>query len=258
MSCEELQDQFVSYLLGELSSAEAQAVEAHLSSSCSNCQEELEAIREALELVFAAVPVAKLSHAQLERISQQALRKTSPEFNHRTSGSTQTQFAATISDARLTTRLFQALLAIAAGFFLMVGWQAITIKQPRALLSQQEYVPSPDNATEEKSSSMSGITGLPPGSNESVHYVSLKMRPAQATVHGYCLEDTFSGQTHIVGNINRAPIIGEQFRLTVFADTGETDIPITVDQSGRFMKVFTTPQGAIRDILLQASVPEKR
>jgi hypothetical protein len=257
MSCEELQDQFVSYLLGELSPAEAHAVDTHLASSCANCHEEFEAVREALELVFEAVPVAKLSHAQRQRISQEALRKTSPEFNHRTPLSTPPQAGGPIPEDRLTIGLFQALLAIAAGFFLMVGWQAITRKQPHLLLSQQEHNPSPDNATEHQNTGLSGGTDLPPGSNESVHYVSLKMRPAQATVHGYCLEDTFSGQTHIVGNINRAPMIGEQFRLTVFTDIGETEIPIAVDESGRFMKIFTTPQGAIRDILLQASVAKE-
>ena len=138
MSCDELQDQFVSYLQGELSADEAHAVEAHLATSCLSCQVELEALREALELVFTAAPVAHVSHTQLQRITEQALRKSPPRYRRSLSPSSAhaETWVANPREHR-TVRIFQALLAVAAGFFLMVGWQAVTSTRRPSILSQK-------------------------------------------------------------------------------------------------------------------------
>ncbi len=268
MSCDELQDQFVSYLLGELSADEAHSVEAHLASSCSSCQAELEALREALELVFTAAPVAHVSRTQLHRITEQAiteqaiteqaLRKSAPSYRRKLSpSSAHPETWVANPGEHLTVRIVQALLAVAAGFFLMVGWQALTSTQLPSILSQQPSSKS-EFRPDQSAAGLSGDADLLPGSNEHVHYVSLKMRPALAAVHGYYLEDAFSGQAHVVGNINRAPLNNEQFRLIVVTDLGETEVPVAVGKTGRFMKLLTTSKSEVREIMLQASTNGNR
>ncbi len=252
MNCEQLQDQLVPYLLGELSSDEVLDIESHLSSDCVNCHRELEVIRDALGLVFAAVPEARMSPEQRHHIARQAVGKTSPDSRQTMNWSTTVETPGSLTYAIQPATLLQSLLAIAAGFFLMLGWQAVTSSERPAEFSTGGHVFNLGSA-ERSSAAMSGDSDLLPGSHQHVRYVSLKSQPTQSAVHGYCLADTFSGQLHIIGNFDRDPPSNEHFRLTLVTATDVIEVPMAVDETGLFKKIIPLPDHVIREILLHVT-----
>ncbi|MCA9160273.1 MAG: zf-HC2 domain-containing protein, partial [Planctomycetales bacterium] len=121
MKCEHYQEQFVEYLLYELSAAEEQAIQQHLQSGCSACNAEFLAIRDGAELLFSVAPQAEFSQARRDAILAHVLTatcKARPQIaDNRSSSSSRT--AAGRREARFQP--LHGLLALVAGFALVLA-----------------------------------------------------------------------------------------------------------------------------------------
>ena len=75
MSCEQIQDELVAFVLDDLPLGECRRVQQHLDSGCHACNEELKQVREQLDCVFDMVPDNRLTDLEVDQIHQQVLAK---------------------------------------------------------------------------------------------------------------------------------------------------------------------------------------
>ncbi len=272
MSCEQIQEDFVPYLLGELSSDEAWCIERHLSEGCARCREDFNTIREAIGLVFEAVPASDLTAERQRSVVRHALHATQPSCSNSYAPalSALTDSLSTGPRVASSVLLLQALLAVAAGFFLVLGAQAfLRSGQPDERTMSELNVPRLDDSPQEaeaipserpvqqRANRLAGDPELLPGSHDAVHFVSLKAQPVQTALIGYFLADPFSGELHVVGQIlpqaRQAPRRNQRFSLTITTDQTRSDEPLQVDDNGGFKLIVPLPQHLIRDISLQVA-----
>ena len=67
MSCDQIQDSLIAYVLGELPMGETLRVEQHMNSGCTSCNEELIQVSRQLDQVYQAVPTETLSDVEIDQ-----------------------------------------------------------------------------------------------------------------------------------------------------------------------------------------------
>lgn len=252
MSCQQLQQDFVPFLLGELEHQAASVIETHLATGCTECVNDFVILREAVETVFAAVPAAALPIEQQQRIRRMAVREWGPGREAFELSPT----AAAVGSVQLQTastpwRMLQALLSLAAGFFLIVGWQAWQNDGRLDNSLQSRTTAATDGATV-AAQALSGDPQLLPRAKDKVHFVSVKNSPTQLPVTGYFLADRFSSQLHVVGKIAQLPQPEAHYQLTIATDRSTLQVPISVEAEGHFKVIVALPESAIREVVLEA------
>lgn len=251
MNCEQIQDQLVPLLLEELSASDQRIVQAHLDSGCPDCQAAWRCLSEATELLYLAVPSVPLSASQQRTIVRTALQANpgGTRHNRPSWAPVAAEEFSPIRESFQPFRLLQALLAVAAGFLVMLTAQAwwSVVSQPAL------------NALADRSGQSWGQTAdaepqlnVASGSCSGVHFVSMTIhtKAAQPIHAGYFVADRFSGELHVLGNISRIPHSDEQFRLIVGTSSGQEEYPVSVDQQGRFKLILSIPDSQIRELSL--------
>ena len=118
MSCLDVQDSLVEYLLGELDSQRRASVEMHLANGCSECRAELQALTESVDVLWQAVPNKQLSEELQRAIVLRACTATpASEIAEKT---TVASHPASIRPKIIRNPIAQALLAFAAGILFMM------------------------------------------------------------------------------------------------------------------------------------------
>jgi len=266
MSCEQVQEHFVPYLLGELPSQESELVEVHLASGCLSCAAEWKLAREALELAFESVPAVQVSAEQQRRIVRQALCSQPPGSSAQPASiSASTADEALLYDALQPARLFQSLLSLAAGFFVMLGaqglWSARATSEKNVATQRTAAGTAAGTATSPLGSPASGwsLPGTPPGlmpdAQKAVRFVSLTAQPTHP-ITGFYLDDRFSGELHVVGSIHRPPLPAESFWLKLILRDASLEVAVTVDEQGRYQCIVPLPNQAITAISLHSEISQ--
>ena len=68
MKCDNVQQNLVEYVLGDLNASETAAIDAHLQEGCAACERELSEVRDEVEAVYAQPAKAELDTAEIHRI----------------------------------------------------------------------------------------------------------------------------------------------------------------------------------------------
>lgn len=261
MSCEQVQELFVPYLLGELPSQETELVEVHLASGCLSCAGEWKLAREALELAFESVPAVQISAEQQRRIVRQALRSQPPGSSTQPAFiSASTADEASLYDALQPARLFQSLLSLAAGFFVMLGaqglWSARATSENVATQRTAAGIATSPLGSLASGWSLPGTQpGLMPDAQKAVRFVSLTAQPTHP-VTGYYLDDRFSGELHVVGSIHRSPLPEESFWLKLIVRDAPLEVAVTVDEQGRYQCIVPLPTQAVTAVSLHSEISQ--
>jgi hypothetical protein len=258
MICEQIQEHFVPYLLGELPSEEAELVEVHVASGCLSCARELKLAREALELAFESIQAVHVSDEQQRRIVRQALRSQPPASTaHPAAMSASTAGESFLHDALQPARLFQSLLSLAAGFFVMLGAQGLWSARatPGNVAAQRTTAGTTAGTPSLPTSGWSLPSTHPrlmPDAQKTVRFVSLTAQPTQPVLTGYFLDDRFSGELHVVGSIHRTPQPEESFWLRLIMRDALIEVAVAVDVQGRYQCIVPLPTQAITAISLHS------
>lgn len=81
MSCEQIKDDLVAYVLDDLPLGQVRTVEQHLQTGCPSCNAELIEVKKELDHVFEAIPDERLSDAEIEEIHRQVVAKHNVRIN---------------------------------------------------------------------------------------------------------------------------------------------------------------------------------
>ncbi len=209
MSCDDVQDLLVEYLMGELDSQSLASVERHLASGCNQCQAELQALTQSVDALWQAVPAQKLSEEFQRSILTRACSATSSEITKHT---TLASHPASIPQRLYRNPFAQALLAFAAGILFMM------YMKPAAKIAD-DFAASRPPVTKASSNVNLASPQIPASLQmsekryESTQLVSLRRKPGSGEPRGYVLCDALTREIHVFCHGLQQPPSGMQYVL---------------------------------------------
>ncbi len=254
MKCEHYQEQFVEYLLCELSATEEQSIQQHLESGCAACNAEFLAIRDGAELLFSVAPQAEFSQAKRDAILAHALAATCnarPQLaDNRSSSSTRAVAG------RRETRLhpLHGLLALVAGFALVLALPVASRIEPVSTA-----LDPPGGET-----TKSGLEGLFPAPSAMPNFISFEnvsqlAKPENLRVSGFLLLDTRAGEIHLLGSQLVPDLPGTPaLDLQITTASGTSHYPLSFNSSGLCKLLVPLPQEPILKIESVHRIPLTR
>jgi hypothetical protein len=252
MSCAGVQDNLVEYLLGELDPQRRIDVEQHLASGCDECQSELQALTESVDVLWQAVPNQVLSAGFQRELVSRAL-STNPA-NDSIEPAKQSTFPAAHSNHRTSIAIVQALFAFAAGLLLMMFLQSnretvreITATGPSIMQSRASVnlaspkIPASLEISEKK--------------YENTRLVSLRRKPGSDELKGYVLCDALTREIHLYCFGLQQPPYGTHYVLWLLGPGIEIRAVdrLEVDSGGVCKTAFRWPEEDFRYVKVIAS-----
>ncbi|MEO8268490.1 MAG: hypothetical protein ABI557_02145 [Aureliella sp.] len=249
MNCENYQEQFVEFILCELSRSQELAIQRHLQSGCVACNSEFLAIREGTELLFSVAPQAELSQANRDAILNRALATTSdPGFQPaKYERSLSPVTAVSGRDGRRQT--LQGLLALVAGFALVLAIPAASQIEPVSTAFDIGVGGGADR----------GLGGVLPAPDVRPNFVSFEnvsqlAQPENLRVSGFLLLDTRAGEIHLLGR-QLGPVLAgpSALDLEIVTASGKVHYPLSFNSSGFCKQLVPFPQEPILKIEIVSS-----
>lgn len=203
MSCLDVQDLMVEYLLGELDSEHRAKVESHLATGCSECQIELHALTESVDALWQAVPNKKLSDSVQQEIVAR-VRAGAPRVTIDKAAEVSPR-TASVPLRLMHNPIAQAMIAFAAGVLCMIFIKTdnkVEVATQRATTSvnlASPRIPKSLQMSEKK--------------YESTQLVSLRQKPDSSELRGHVLCDALTREIHIFCRGLQQPPSGTQYVL---------------------------------------------
>ncbi len=257
MTCEHFQEQFVEYLLCELSESEERAIEQHLQSGCVACNEEFLAIRDGTELLFSVAPQTELTQVKCDAILAGVLA-ASTDARSRSKNDVSSPPVVLLAERKRNGRrhALQGLLALVAGFALVLAIPAAGRIEPSstALDGRVEM-----GGVEEGNTSGLGV--VVPARNARPNFVSFEnmtqiAQPKDRSVSGFLLIDTLAGEIHLLGRRLEPALPGAPpLELQIVTASGSVQYPLNFSASGFCKSLVSLPREPIVKIEIVSSSP---
>ena len=243
MSCADIQNSLVEYLLNELDDAEQTNVEQHLASDCEACHAELHRLSDSMDLLWQSVPNPPLPPLLREQVLAKCLN-TPPSSCESKTSAVHTKLA----NKSPAIVLGEMLLAFAAGVLLMTTLH-LTIKQfgDRSVTSQQAAVKQNQVANASRFG-----TGDTPDALEmsgkpykQSHFITLHRQSKANELSGQLLWDKLNREIHVYCFGLSTPPAGKQYTLWMVGSQKTVRIvdELKVDAAGECRTVAHWPDG---------------
>lgn len=249
MTCEEFQDQFVEYFLGELSPAEQHDIEEHLQSGCGACNHEFRALHDATELLYAIAPQVELTQAQRDTIFQNAV-SSDWEANQAVPPPPVQARRDREAGGQSSLGLGAGLLALVAGFVLVMLVPATTRRNASGqLLSPQQFVHALEGERTELASKLKFVSFEDVSSNDD----SQRPQPdAQPQLLGFLLVDARAREIHLLGRLEKTALSDvPEFELSIITASENIIHPLKFDPQGSCRALVPLPAEPILGIELR-------
>ena len=208
MSCLDVQDTLVEYLLGELDAQRRASVELHLANGCSECRAELQTLTESVDVLWQAVPNKMLSEQlQREIVSRVCAVKPASEIAER---ATIPSRPASIRSRLIRNPMAQALLAFAAGLLFMMYVKPGASGEMSANRPARGPTGSSVNLASPR---IPASLAMSEKKYESTQLVSLRRKPNSSELKGFVLCDALTREIHIYCFGLQQPTNGRQYAL---------------------------------------------
>ncbi|MDX1927657.1 MAG: anti-sigma factor [Pirellulaceae bacterium] len=220
MSCLNVQDLLVEYLLNELAPEQRATVEMHLASGCSECQAELHILAESVDALWQTIPNQKLSE-ELHHEILSKVRAATPDAGKQAAAASAFRMSASAPNWLSRSSLVQAFLAFAAGILCMmyvnsrgnVSSDTSVDNAPRVEVTSRVNLASPQ---------IPASLQMAEKKYESTQLVSLRRRPDSTELPGYVLCDALTREIHIFCYGLQPPPSGMQYVLWLVGSGIET------------------------------------
>lgn len=242
MNCTDIQDELVAFVLSELNPIERANIERHLASGCCDCNLQLMAIRESVELLWQTVPNNKLTDdfqrqlvtRVLNSAAEVEVESVAAELN-RTVG----------KSSLIRTWPVQSLIAFAAGLLIAASLDLGTSDRAgRSFIDASQ-----SNSSETVSLASPQFPGkleLAERQNESTHLVSLRKNAgASDELRGFVLWDSLASEIHLYCFGLNQPPKDSQYSLWLIGPSIAVRAAerLDVDANGNCKAVFDWPDG---------------
>lgn len=252
MSCADIQNSLVEYLLNELDDAKLADVEQHLASDCIDCQTELHRLSDSMYLLWQSVPSPPLPPLLREQVLATCL--TSPS-----SACEQKAVATQAKSTNKSSAKFagEMLLAFAAGVLLMATMYTAT-KQSS---DKPAYTPAAFSQRQARDASRFGTDNTPEALEMSgrpykkSHFVALHRQTKANELSGQLLWDRLNREIHIYCFGLSAPSEGKQYTLWMVGPQKTIRIvdELKVDAAGECRAVAHWPVGEFQYVQVALS-----
>ncbi len=242
MNCSEIQNELVAFVLGDLNPADRERVERHMTGGCSECILQLKKTREAVELLWRAVPGGKLAEDFQREILARAVA-TAPEAE--TTNIASGNLFSTNHKLSLLTRLpIQAVVAFAAGLLFSIAYHSMPGRhsEPSTTEALQDRASEVVSLASPKIASKLEMTER---KHESTHLVSLRNRAGSSELRGFVLWDSLASEVHLYCFGLKQPPTGSQYSLWLIGSSIEVRAAdrLDVDAYGNCQAVVHWPDG---------------
>lgn len=246
MKCEQLQDQFVEYLLSELSDREEAAIEQHLRNRCRQCELELKRVQEGIELLAEAAPRADMSEKQIDTLVCRAKQAAMPRMEIALGR----DVAVDSWDWLNAFRIGQYAASLAAGILLVLLLTRDDASSRDAAIALHPNESSLPSIPAKAGSNSAQVLGLE--QQRSVQgkfsFVSLEGRSVNPQGIGFAVVDEVSGELHFLAKRVPSPPPGSQYVLWIVSLESEVRIPLIREANGFCKAIVPLPVDPVRHI----------
>lgn len=245
MSCLDIQDSLIEYLLGDLDAGHRAAIEQHLAHGCQQCNAEVLALAESVDVMWQVVPPHKLSQ-ELQREILARVRMATPVCQPAVREAQKSRPASTRSQL-IHHPLAQALLAFAAGVLLMICLGPLSTGK-RDLSINHGALKQAGAAVNLASPPIPASLAMSEKKYESTHLVSLRKKPGSSELRGHVLWDALAREIHIFCFGLQQPPQGTQYALWLIGPGIEVRAVerLEVDAEGICKAAVHWPEGDFR------------
>ena len=245
MSCLDIQDSLIEYLLGELDAGHRAAIEQHLAKGCQQCNAEKLALAESVDVLWQAVPHQKFSE-ELQREIVARVLKTTPVCQPAVQEAQQSRPASTRSQL-MHHPIAQAVLAFAAGILLMICLRPLFTSK-HDLSVNHGALQQAGAAVNLASPPIPASLAMSEKKYESTHLVSLRKKPGSSELRGHVLWDALAREIHIFCFGLQQPPQGTQYALWLIGPGIEVRAVerLEVDAEGICKAAVHWPEGDFR------------
>lgn len=241
MSCSEIQELLIEYVLDELDEVQESQVDQHLAAGCQACQAELQVISESMDQLWRVTPNGNISVDLRREIVARCVADTLPQ------GGLPSPQAVRRSEphrSRLSSSLIQALIAFAAGLVFMMTAQPWVKKAMPIRESQLERL-RPEVAVSLATPPIPSSLELSEKKHESTHLVGLRRQTGSNELRGHVLWDSLTRELHLFCFGLRQPPPGTQYALWLIGPGIEVRAAekLEVDSGGMCKATVPWPAG---------------
>ena len=256
MSCIDVQDSLVEYLLGELDAQRRASVEMHLENGCSECRAELQALTESADLLWQAVPNKQLSkELQREIVLRVCAVKPASEIAEQT---TIASHPASLHAQLVRNPFAQAFLAFAAGILFMM-YMKPGDKVAGDIIANRPPILKAGSSVNLASPRIPASLQMSEKKYESTQLVSLRRKPGSSELRGHVLCDALTREIHVFCHGLLQPPIGTQYVLWLIGPGIEIRAVdrLEVDSEGVCKAAVHWPEGDFRFAKVTLEVSSK-
>lgn len=248
MSCVDIQDSLVEYLLGELDAVQRANVEKHLASECGDCKAEFKALSESVDLLWQAVPNARLSESLQRSIVARACAPMPVQMPAPMPAQMRVEMPVQTSNRSQLVRspIVQAMLAFAAGILCMICLKPSTTDFEK--IAKRNLTTPTESKVNLASPRIPDSLEMSEKKYESTHLVALRRKPGSDELRGHVLWDTLTREIHIFCFGLQQPPHGTQYALWLIGPGNEVRIVerLEVDSEGVCKAAARWPAGDFR------------
>ena len=245
MSCLDIQDSLVEYLLGDLDTEHRTAIEQHLANDCQQCNADALALAESVDVLWQAVPHTQLSE-DLQREIVARVSNATPASQLAVPESRKPRPASTRSQL-IQNPIAQALFAFAAGILFMICLSPLSADRIKLSINQgaQKHAGESINLA---SPQIPASLAMSEKKYERTHLVSLRPKPGSSELRGHVLWDTLARELHIFCFGLQQPPHGKQYSLWLIGPGIEVRAVehLEVDSEGICKAAVHWPEGDFR------------
>ncbi len=260
MSCVDVQDSLVEYLVGELDPQGRASVEMHLSTGCSQCQAELQALNASVDVLWQALPNNKLSKEFQRAIVARAVSSTPPsQHAARSSVKSQLPFHSLSICGRLFHNpLAQSFIAFAAGILFMI-YMKPAARVAGSLIANRPVISMAASSVNLASPRIPASLEMSEKRYERTQLVALRGKPGSSELGGYVLCDALTREIHVFCHGLQQPPSGSQYVLWLNGpgiDFRAVD-RLEVDSAGICKAAVRWPEGDFRVVKVTLEISSK-
>ena len=245
MSCLDIQDSLIEYLLGDLDAEHCTIIEQHLAKGCKLCSAEASALAESVDVLWQAVPHTQLSE-ELQREILARVSNATPACQLAVPESQQPRPASTRSPL-IQNPLAQALFAFAAGILFMICLSRLSTDRTGLSIKQGALIQAGEEINL-ASPPIPASLAMSEKKYESTHLVSLRRKPGSSELRGHVMWDTLAREIHIFCFGLQPPPLGTQYALWLIGPGIEVRAVerLEVDSEGICKAAVHWPEGDFR------------